>query len=857
MPSLRRPACLLVGLVFLSAAAQARAPLVLLTDFGTQDGAVSAMKGVAYGVSQDLLISDLSHENPSIFAGAYRLYQAEQFWPVDTVFVAVVDPGVGTQRLSIALKTRTGHYFVGPNNGLLSLVAERDGIEALRRIDERVNRLPGSEESHTFHGRDVFAYTGARLAAGVISFEQVGPALSPQALISIPYRKPRRTGDTVSGIIPVLDVQFGNVWTNIPKSLFDQLHVALGAPLHVRIYHGDQLVDDSQAPYQRTFGDVAVGKPLVYINSLLNLALALNLKSYAATHQIDSGPDWTIEIGAAPEDEVMHDLVLRNGTVYDGSGKSPYAGEVAIDADRITYVGPPRKLAARTEIDVKGQAIAPGFINMLAHPEESLFADGRALSDLQQGVTLEVMGEFSMGPLNQKMAQLALQRQDDIKYAVTWSTLGGYLETLERRGISPNVASLVGAPTVRTFVLGEADVQPTPAQLEQMRALVQRAMEEGALGLTTALIYAPASYAKTPELIALARESARCGGIYTVHMRSEGDRIETALQETIDIAQASGAPAEIYHLKVAGKDNWGKLDRVIATIDKARAAGVRISADMYTYTAGATGLDAAMPLWVQDGGLEAWIARLKDPAVRTRVIAEMRDPHPAAWENLLGAAGADGTLLLAFKNPKLKPLTGKSLAEVAKMRGVSPQDAAIDLVIEDGSRVGIAYFLMNEDNVRRQVALPWISFGSDESGDAPEGVFLLSAAHPRAYGNFARVFAQYVRKDHALSIEEAVRKLTSLPADNLSLPDRGRLKGGAFADIVVFDPGTIQDHATYAKPHQLSSGVSYVIVNGKMAIKDGKPTGAATGRVVRGRAWTGAAAQGGCRSAAKDWTWSK
>ena len=858
MPSLRLPACLLAGLVFLSAAAQARAPLVLLTDFGTQDGAVSAMKGVAYGVSQDLLISDLSHENPSIFAGAYRLYQAEQFWPVDTVFVAVVDPGVGTQRLSIALKTRTGHYFVGPNNGLLSLVAERDGIEALRRIDERVNRRPGSEESHTFHGRDVFAYTGARLAAGVISFEQVGPALSPQALISIPYRKPRRTGDTVSGIIPVLDVQFGNVWTNIPKSLFDQLHVALGAPLHVRIYHGDQLVDDSQAPYQRTFGDVPVGKPLVYINSLLNLAVALNLKSYAATHKIDSGPDWTIEIGkAAPEDEVMHDLVLRNGTVYDGSGKSPYAGEVAIDADRITYVGPPRKLAARTEIDVKGQAIAPGFINMLAHPEESLFADGRALSDLQQGVTLEVMGEFSMGPLNQKMAQLAVQRQDDIKYPVTWSRLGEYLETLERRGISPNVASFVGASTVRTFVLGEADVQPSPSQLEQMRALVQRAMEDGALGLTTMLIYAPASYAKTPELIALARESARCGGMYTVHMRSEGDRIESALQETIDIADASGAPAEIYHLKVAGKDNWGKLDRVIAMIEKARAAGVRISADMYTYTAGATGLDAAMPLWVQDGGLEAWIARLKDPAVRARVIAEMRDPHPAAWENLLGAAGADGTVLLAFKNPKLKPLTGKSLAEVAKMRGVSPQDAAIDLVIEDGSRVGIAYFLMNEDNVRRQVALPWISFGSDESGDAPEGVFLLSAAHPRAYGNFARVFAQYVRKDHALSIEEAVRKLTSLPADNLSLPDRGRLKGGAFADIVVFDPGTIQDHATYAKPHQLSSGVSYVIVNGKWAIKDGNPTAAASGRVVRGRAWTGAAAQGGCRSAANDWTWSK
>lgn len=551
-----------------------------------------------------------------------------------------------------------------------------------------------------------------------------------------------------------------------------------------------------------------------------------------------------------------HDLILRNGTIYDGSGGAAYIGDVAVDGDRITYVGPHRLLSARAQIDVKGQAIAPGFINMLAHPEESLFADGRALSDLTQGITLEVMGEYSMGPLNAKMAELMLARQTDIKYPVTWKTLGEYLETLERRGISPNVASFVGAPTIRTLVLGEGDVQPTAPQLEQMRSLVHQAMEQGALGVTTMLIYAPATYAKTPELIALAEESARCGGIYTVHMRSEGDRIESGLQETIDIAKASGAPAEIYHLKIAGKDNWGKLDRAIEMVETARASGVRISADMYTYTAGATGLDAAMPSWVQDGGLETWIARLKDPAVRARVIAEMRNPHPADWENLYGAAGAQGTLLLAFKNPKLKPLTGKTLAEVAKMRGVTPEDAAVDLVIEDGSRVGVAYFLMSEDNIRRQVALPWVSFGSDEAGNAPEGIFLLSAAHPRAYGNFARVFAQYVRKDHGLSVAEAVRKLTSLPADNLSLPDRGRLQAGAFADIVVFDPKTIQDHATYAKPHQLSTGVTDVIVNGKFAIKDGAPTGAPSGRVVRGRAWTGAA-QGGCRKSAQDWAWSK
>ena len=558
---------------------------------------------------------------------------------------------------------------------------------------------------------------------------------------------------------------------------------------------------------------------------------------------------------APPDDNSVHDLVFHNGTVYDGSGQKPFTGDIAIDGERITYVGPQRALHGRTEIDIKGRAIAPGFVNMLAHPEESLFADGRALSDISQGVTLEVMGEFSMGPLNQEMKRLLVERQTDIKFPVTWTTLGEYLQTLEHRGIGPNVASFVGAPTVRTLVLGERDVEPTPEQLEQMKALVHQAMEEGALGVTTMLIYAPASYAKTPELIALAQESARCGGIYTAHMRSEGDRIESALEETINIAKASGAPAEIYHLKLAGKDNWNKLDEVTNTIESARHSGVRISANMYTYTAGATGLNAAMPLWVQDGGLEAWIAHLREPAVRAKVIAEMRNPHPATWENLYAAAGAQGVLLLAFKNPKLKPLTGKTLAEVAKMRGVSPEDAAIDLVIEDGTRVGVGYFLMSEDNIRRQVALPWVSFGSDEQGDAPEGVFLLSAAHPRAYGNFARVFAEYVRKDHAISMEEAVRKLTSLPADNLSLKDRGRLKSGNFADVVVFDPRTIQDHSTYERPHQLSTGVSYVVVNGILAIKDGKPTGVASGRVVRGRAWTGSAG-GGCRRSAKDWTWS-
>ncbi len=441
-----------------------------------------------------------------------------------------------------------------------------------------------------------------------------------------------------------------------------------------------------------------------------------------------------------------------------------------------------------------------------------------------------------------------------MKFPVSWSTRGGYLAMREKRGIAPNVASFVGAGTVRVDVLGEADVQPDGAQLDAMRGLVRRSMQEGALGLTTALIYAPHTYAKTPELIALAQESARCGGVYTVHMRSEADRIGEAVDETIAIAKASGAPAEIYHLKIAGRDNWAKRDAVLAQIESARAAGVRISADMYLYTAGATGLDAAMPPWVQSGGLEAWIAHLKDPATRARVVAAMKEPHPKDWENLYAAAGPAGMRLLAFKNEALKPLTGRTLAEGAAMRGVSAEDAAIDLVIEDGSRVGVAYELMSEDNIKAQIARPWVSLGSDADGEAPEGVFLKASPHPRTYGNFARLFARYVRDDPVMTMQEAVRRLTTLPADNLSLSDRGRLKAGAFADVVVFAPAAIQDHATFDRPQQLATGVSDVLVNGRFALRDGVATGAPTGRAVRGRAWTGAPG-GGCRASASDWRW--
>jgi len=557
---------------------------------------------------------------------------------------------------------------------------------------------------------------------------------------------------------------------------------------------------------------------------------------------------------AAPQDGSPYDVLITGGSVYDGNGGEPFVGDVAIQGDRIAYVGRHASNPARERIDAHGKAVAPGFINMLAHPEESLLIDGRALSDLRQGVTLEVIGEDSMGPLTPEMKERALQRQGDLHYPIDWTTLGEYLQRLEQRGIAPNVASFVGAGTVRINVLGERDVQPTPEQLVQMRTLVRQAMEQGAVGVTTALIYSPNQYARTPELVALATESARCGGMYSVHMRSEGDRLLEAVQETVDIARASGGPAEIYHLKVAGRRNWDKVGALIAAVEKARAEGTRITADMYVYTAGATGLDAAMPPWVLDGGLEAWIERLRDAKMRARVIADMRDPRPS-WENLFRAAGAGGTLLLAFKNPRLKPLTGKTLAEVARMRGVSPEDAAIDLVVEDGSRVGVAYFLMSEDNIRREVVLPWVSFDSDEAAPAPEGVFLKSNNHPRAYGNFARVLAKYVREEKVLTLPQAIHKLAALPAATLSLSDRGQLKNGYFADIVVFDPATIQDHATYDRPHQLATGVDEVWVNGARALRQGVATGAASGRAVRGRAWTGAGG-GGCRASAHEWSWS-
>ncbi|HEY9235031.1 MULTISPECIES: N-acyl-D-amino-acid deacylase family protein [Phenylobacterium] len=550
-----------------------------------------------------------------------------------------------------------------------------------------------------------------------------------------------------------------------------------------------------------------------------------------------------------------YDLLIRNAEIYDGSGGAPFKGEVAIKEDRIAYVGAKAPETAASVIDAGGKAVSPGFINMLSWATDSLIADPRGLSELKQGVTLEVMGEgSSMGPWSPEMKRLETQRMGDIKYDIAWTTLDEYMSWLTRRGVALNVASFVGAATVRENVLGEGDVDPTPEQLAQMRRLVVEAMEDGALGVGSSIIYAPGSYAETPELIALATEAGRCGGMYISHMRSEADRLLEAIDELIEISKASGAPAEIYHLKQAGKTNWDKLDPAIARIEAARAAGHRITADMYTYTAGSTGLDAAMPTWVQAGGVENWIARMKDPTTRAKVLAEMRQEKPD-FENLYRHAGAEGTLLVGFKNPALKPLTGKTLAEVAKERGVSPEDAAIDLVIEDGSRVQVVYFLMSEENVARQTALPWMSFGSDASAQAPEGPFLKSSTHPRAYGNFARLLGKYVRDEKTTTLADAVRRLSAYPAQNLGLKDRGLLKVGYHADVVVFDPQTIGDVGTYEKPAQFATGVRDVIVNGKLVLKDGEPTGQLSGQVVRGRGWKGWA-DGGCRVSAKDWSWA-
>ncbi len=529
-----------------------------------------------------------------------------------------------------------------------------------------------------------------------------------------------------------------------------------------------------------------------------------------------------------------HDVVLHGGTLYDGSGNAPFVGDVAIDGDSISAVGHVDGRGMR-EIDASGLAVAPGFINMLSWATDSLFADGRSQSDIRQGVTLEIFGEgWSLGPLNERLRKERLEQQADIKYDITWTTLAQALDTIAARGISTNIASFVGATTVRMHEIANDDRPPTADELARMRGLVERAMRDGALGVGSSLIYAPAAYASTDELVALCEAAAGYGGMYISHMRSEGDQLIQAIDELIEIARRARVPAEIYHLKQAGKRNWPKLADAIARVDAARNAGLAITADMYPYEAGATGLSACFPPWAHDGGPAALRARLRDETQRWRIREEMSRPGEG-WENLYDAAGGpEGILLVAFKSENLKPLTGKRLADIARERGRDPRDVAMDLVAEDESRVGMIVFMGSPDNLLREVGLPWMSFGSDAGSIAPEGVFLRSQPHPRTYGTFARVLGHFARDEKAAPLEDLIRRMTSFPAANLKLERRGALARGHFADVVAFDPRTIADHATYAEPHRYATGVRDVFVNGTQVLRDGEHTNARPGQVVRG-----------------------
>ncbi len=534
-----------------------------------------------------------------------------------------------------------------------------------------------------------------------------------------------------------------------------------------------------------------------------------------------------------------YDVLIKNGTLYDGTGNAPIKADVAISDGLIAAIGDLNKDKGKTTINAEGLAVAPGFINMLSHAPDSLIVDSRGMSDIEQGVTLEVFGEYSQGPITAKYRAADEASQTDFKYKIEWTTLGEFMDYLVKRGTAPNIASFVGASTIRVYVLGLENRDPTPDELDAMREHVRRSMKDGAMGVTSALIYPPASYASTRELIELCKVASEYGGMYIVHMRSEGNKLLEAIDETIKIARDANLPAEIYHLKMAGRNNWDKLDDVIAKVEQAQKEGLRITADMYNYTAGATGLDSCVPPWVREGGRAKLIERLQDPEIRARVAAEMKQDSDE-WENLYYAAGSPENLIpLEFKTDALKKYTGKSIAQIANLRETTPEATVMDLLVEDGTRITTVYFLMAEENVKRQIALPWVSFGSDAGAPAAEGLFLNSSVHPRAYGNFSRLLGKYVREEKVISLEEAVRKLTSLPASNLGVKDRGLLKIGYHADIAIFDPDTIGDHATFADPHQYSVGMEHVFVNGVQVLKKGKHTGAVPGQIVHGPGWIG------------------
>jgi len=529
------------------------------------------------------------------------------------------------------------------------------------------------------------------------------------------------------------------------------------------------------------------------------------------------------------------DVIIRGGTVYDGTGSAPHRADVGIKGDVVSKIGDLSRAKAATVVDATGMAVSPGFINMLSWSVDTLIVDGRSMGELKQGVTTQIFGEGdSMGPLNERTKKQAQDDQGDLKYDIKWTTLSEYLQFLEKKGVSQNVASFIGATTIRRYVIGDEDKQPTPAQMQQMRDLVRTEMEHGALGIGTSLIYPPAFYAKTDELIEMCKVAAEYKGKYISHMRSEGNQLIQAVEELLRISREARIPAEIYHLKAAGKDNWSKMDQVLAMVEKARKSGLKITADMYTYPAGSTGLDASLPPWAEDGGYPALFKRIQDPETRKKILAEIRTPTDK-WENLYLAAGSpEKVLLVGFKNDKLKPLTGKTLGEVARMRGTDPENTILDLILEDQSRIGTVYFLMSEDNIKKQIKYPWVSFGSDAESQAPEGVFLKSSTHPRAYGNFARLLGKYVRDEKVITLQDAIRRLSGLPATNLGLDRRGFLKKGYFADVVIFDPKTIADKATFEQPQQYAVGVRDVFVNGVQLLKNGDHTGKFSGRAIWG-----------------------
>jgi len=526
---------------------------------------------------------------------------------------------------------------------------------------------------------------------------------------------------------------------------------------------------------------------------------------------------------------IEYDIILKNGTIYEGSGNEPFIGDVAISADTIAAIGDLGDAKGKKVVDLQQLAVAPGFINMLSWANVSLIEDGRSQSDIRQGVTLEVLGEgSSMGPLSDTMKIEMVENQGDIKYDIKWTTLGEYLQYMEEKGVSTNVASFVGNGTIRKHIIGYENRLASDEELAKMKTLVKQAMEEGAVGISSSLLYAPSSYANTEELIELAKVASKYNGMYISHIRSEGDELLEAIDELITISREAKIAAEVYHLKASGQSNWQKMDQVIEKIEQARKDGLAVTADMYTYSASSTGLHVQLPDWVRDGGIEAMIERLADASLRDKILNDIEFRNPP-----------ERILLTGFRNEDLRKYAGKRLNEVAEILGKSPAETMIDLIVEDDSRIQVVYFSMSDENIKKKVVLPWMSFCSDAGSYTNEGVFVKQITHPRAYGSFTRVLGKFARDENVLTLQEGVRKLSSLPAQNLKLKKRGLLKIGNYADVVVFDPSKINDVATFDKPHQYAEGMIHVWVNGVQVLENGEHTEAKPGRFVKGPGWAG------------------